>query len=114
MGGYMLKKEHQEPAGAIHLLFAGEKSESTRPLPHPQVDPVQKRLSDISIPVANLRDLLVTTLNSLRAKEIAHLEVLDETGLITPEIERALPPVLLERLQQARTTIANEKPDLEF
>jgi hypothetical protein len=40
--------------------------------------------------------------NSFRAKDEAHLETLDKCGLITPEIESDLAPVLKARLEQTR------------
>ena len=41
-------------------------------------------------------------LTSFRAKDEAHLKDLDEAGLITPEIEVGLPPLLRERLSRTR------------
>lgn len=79
-------------AEAVHLLFVGEKSKSTQPFPHPELHPEQKLLFDITIPVAPLRDLLHMKLNSLRPKDITHLESLDDVGLITAALERQLPP----------------------
>jgi len=70
-------------------------------------------LFDITIPVAPLKDLLHTKLNSLRPKDLIHLETLDEVGLITPALESGLPPALHDRLQQARKLIAENKPDIE-
>lgn len=49
-----------------------------------------------------LADLVRMKLTSFRAKDETHLMDLDEAGLITPEIEAALPPVLADRLAQAR------------
>jgi hypothetical protein len=41
-------------------------------------------------------------LTSFRAKDEAHLKDLDEAGLITPDVETVLSPVLAERLTQVR------------
>jgi hypothetical protein len=41
-------------------------------------------------------------LTSFRANDEAHLKDLDDAGLITPEIEAALSPVLAKRLAQVR------------
>ena len=41
-------------------------------------------------------------LTSFRLKDEVHLKDLDEAGLITPEIEAALSPEMLERLRQVR------------
>ena len=35
IGEFMLRLPDQKPAEAVHLLFAGAKSKSTQPLPHP-------------------------------------------------------------------------------
>jgi hypothetical protein len=113
MGGYTLIRPEQDLAEAIHLIFAGERSKSTQPLPHPALHPEDKRLFGITIPVAPLQDLLQMKLNSLRPKDIVHLETLDEVGLITPAVECGLSPTLWERLTEARKQIAENKPDVE-
>ena len=41
-------------------------------------------------------------LTSFRAKDEAHLKDLDEAGLITPELEAGLSPLLRERLSRTR------------
>jgi hypothetical protein len=113
MGGYTLIRPEQDLAEAVHLLFVGERSKSTQPFPHPELHPEQKHLFDITIPVAPLKDLLHMKLNSLRPKDIVHLETLDDVGLITPGIEAQLPPPLRDRLQEARKLIAENRPDVE-
>ena len=45
---------------------------------------------------------LFKSANSLRPKDVVHLEVLDEVGFITPELEQQLPPALQGRLREAR------------
>jgi hypothetical protein len=113
VGGYTLIRPEQDLAEAIHLFFAGEKSKSTQLSPHPALHPENKQLFDIAIPVAPLVDLIRMKLNSLRPKDVIHLETLDDVGLITPVIERELSPVLQERLKEARKQIADSKPDVE-
>jgi hypothetical protein len=113
VGGYTLIRPEQNLAEAIHLIFAGEKSKSTQLSPHPALHPENKQLFDITIPVAPLVDLIQMKLNSLRPKDVIHLETLDDVGLITPVIERELSPVLQERLKEARKQIADSKPDVE-
>jgi hypothetical protein len=113
IGGYTLIRPGQELAEAVHLLFVGEKSKSTQPLPHPELRPEEKLLLDLSVPVAPLRDLLQMKLSSLRPKDIIHIETLDEVGLITPALEKELSLVLQDRLKEARKTIAESKPDVE-
>ena len=113
MGGYTLIRPEQDLAEAIHLLFVGEKSKSNRPLPHPEIHPEEKHLLNLRIPVAPLKDLLQMNLNSLRPKDIIHIETLDDVGLITPAVERELPSALQDRLKEARQIIAENKPDVE-
>lgn len=49
-----------------------------------------------------LADLIRMKLTSFRAKDEAHLKDLDDAGLITPEIESGLSPILRERLVRVR------------
>ena len=97
----------------IYLLFAGERSKSTQPYPHPEIQPEEKDLFGVTVPVAPLKDLVHMKLNSMRPKDLIHLETLDDLSLITPAIEQSLPEVLRERLGQARAQIAAGKPDIE-
>jgi len=113
MGGYTLIRPEQGLAEAVHLLFVGERSKSTQPFPHPELHPEEKHLLGITIPVAPLRDLLHMKLNSLRPKDLIHIETLDDVGLISPALEQDLPLELQERLRDARDQIAANKPDLE-
>jgi hypothetical protein len=113
MGGYTLIRPEQVLAEAVHLLFVGEKSKTTQPLPHPELHPEEKRMFGLAIPVAPVRDLLQMKLSALRPKDLVHIEILDEAGLITPALERQLPPMLQDRLQAARQQIAENQPDVD-
>jgi len=113
MGGYTLIRDGQELAEAVRLIFVGEKSKSTQPLAHPQLNPEEKDFLGIVVPVASLQDLLQMKLSSLGPKDLVHLEILDEAGLIPPALEGELPLLLQERLSEARKQIADDKPDIE-
>jgi hypothetical protein len=113
IGGYMLIRPDQRPADAVHMVFAGEKSKSTQPVVHPQVRAEEIDLFELRIPVAPLSDLVRMKLSSLRTKDLVHLQILDDAELITPDIERELPPVLEERLKQARKQFEQDQPDVE-
>ena len=113
MGGYTLIRPGQDLGEAIHLLFVGERSKSTQPLPHPELHPEEKRLLNLNVPVAPLKDLLQMKLSSLCPEDLIHIETLDEVGLITPALEEQLSPILRQRLAEARTIIAENKPDVE-
>lgn len=113
MGEFMLLRPGQQAAEAVHLVFVGEKSRSSHPLVYPPIRPEDKEVLGIAVPVAVLADLVQMKLNSYRAKDLVHLEVLDSSGLITAEIEGQLPAVLLERLGAARQQFSEEEPDVE-
>jgi hypothetical protein len=73
---------------AVHLVFTGE-----------ELGPYRRIRRLRLIPLA---DLIRMKLTSFRAKDEAHLKDLDEAGLIGPEIESGLSPVLRERLVRVR------------
>ena len=54
--------------------------------------------------VASVADLVRMKLTSFRDKDRVHIRDLDGVGLITTEIEAALPDVLRERLARIRAT----------
>jgi hypothetical protein len=90
-----------QPSGrrAIHLVFAGETVRPEDPAPVSELGTARRIRELRLIPLA---DLVHMKLTSFRAKDEAHLKDLDEAGLITPEIEEGLSPVLSERLARAR------------
>src|SRR5262245_10971580 len=96
----MLIQTDRPSAGrAVHLVFAGEKVRREYPEPTPELGPYREINGIRLIPLA---DLIRMKLTSFRAKDEAHLKDLDEAGLITPEIESTLSPILRERLAQVR------------
>jgi hypothetical protein len=112
VGGHMLIRPGQQPGEAVHLVFAGERSRSDNLLPHPMIRAENIQLFGVEAPVAALCDLVRMKLNSYRAKDLVHLQTLDACGLITPQIERELPAMLKERLDNARNQFASEAPDV--
>ena len=84
---------------AVHLIFAGEKVRPDYPEPAPKLG-VYRRVKGLRL--IPLEDLIRMKLTSFRARDEAHLKDLDEAGLIPPEIEAGLSPVLAERLAQIR------------
>lgn len=84
---------------AIHLVFSGEKVRPEYPEPAPELGPYRRVKGLRLIPLA---DLIRMKLTSFRASDEAHLKDLDEAGLIAPEIEAGLSPVLAERLARVR------------
>ena len=83
----------------VHLLFTGEKVRPEYPEPAPEMRDFRRLRGIRLIP---LPDLVRMKLTSFRAKDEAHLKDLDEAGLITPEIEAGLSPLLRERLSRTR------------
>ena len=84
---------------AVHLVLIGEKVRPEYPEPVPGFGPFR---TIRGIRVVSVADLVRMKLTSFRAKDEAHIKDLDEAGLITPEIEASLSPVLRTRLVQAR------------
>lgn len=84
---------------AIHLIFAGEKVRPEYEEAVPEFGASPKLGGVRLMPLA---DLVRMKLTSFRAKDEAHIKDLDEVGLITPEMEAGLPPVLRQRLAQTR------------
>jgi hypothetical protein len=95
----LVRPDQPSARRAIHLVFAGEKVRPQDPEPIPELGP-SRRIRELRlIPLASLIRMKLT---SFRAKDEAHLKDLDEAGLITPEIEEGLSPILAERLARAR------------
>ena len=84
---------------AVHLVFAGERVRPGDPEATPALGAFRLVKGIRLIPLA---DLVRMKLTSFRAKDEAHVKDLDEAGLITPEVESTLSPVLAERLAGAR------------
>jgi hypothetical protein len=84
---------------AVHLVFTGEKVRPEYLDVAPELGPYRRIRRLRLIPLA---DLIRMKLTSFRAKDEAHLKDLDEAGLIGPEIESGLSPVLRERLVRVR------------
>ncbi len=84
---------------AVHLVFAGEKVRPEYPEPTPELGAYRRVKGLRLIPLA---DLIRMKLTSFRAIDEAHLKDLHEAGLVTPESEAGLSPLLAERLAQVR------------
>ena len=85
---------------AVHLVFTGEKVRQDYPEPIPDLGPCRTLRGIRLVPLAGLVRMKLT---SFRLKDQVHLKDLDEVGLITPEIEAGLPPLLRERLAEVRS-----------
>lgn len=101
VAGLDMLVQSDEPSArrAVHLIFAGEKVRPDYPEAVPELS-VGPRIHGIRL--IPLLDLVRMKLTSNRLKDGAHIIDLDEAGLITPEIEAGLSPVLRQRLAEAR------------
>ena len=95
----LVRADQPSARRAIHLVFSGEKVRPEYPEPTPDLGPCRELRGLRLIP---LPDLVRMKLTSFRAKDEAHLKDLDEAGLIAPEVEAGLSPILAERLARAR------------
>ena len=96
----MLVDAKEPNRSAVHLVFIGEKvrREYLEPVPDFSKPTVTKE----GILLAPVADLLRMKLTSFRLKDKVHIIDMDSVGLITREIEQALPEALLARLAQVR------------
>jgi hypothetical protein len=87
---------------AVHIVFASEKvrPEYVEPVPGFERDPAILNGSWL-MPV---EELIRMKLTSFQDKDRVHVRDMDEVGLITPDIEASLQPVLRERLAHIRAT----------
>jgi len=96
----LVDAERPRARSAVHLVFVRERvrPEYLEPVPDFST-PVRAREGLLLAPVA---DLVRMKLTSYRLKDRVHIKDLDGVGLITPEMEAALPSLLLERLRETR------------
>lgn len=88
---------------AIHLVFSGERTAATQAVPNPPLRPEYVSVHETDIAVIPVRDLVEMKLSNNRDIDRVHVRDLDSVGLITPQIESALPAILFSRLQEIRS-----------
>ena len=104
-GGDMLIHGDIESAkNAVHLIFSGEKVRPNYTTATPPIQPELKLIHGRGVMVIPVADLVAMKLTSFRDKDRVHIRSLDACGLITSEVERALPPNLLPQLKHVRET----------
>jgi hypothetical protein len=89
--------------GGVHLVFADEKVRPTDLHAVPSIPEAPPRSLD-DYAVVPLESLVRMKLTSFRDKDRTHLRDMLELEMITPEIERTLPPDLMARLQELKDT----------
>ena len=90
----------EQSRSEVHFLFVGEKARPNHLEPVPGFSP--PTITTEGITLAPVADLVRMKLTSFRLIDKVHLLDMDSVGLITPEIEQALPEVLRSRLEQVR------------
>jgi hypothetical protein len=84
---------------AVHLVFTGEKVRVDYSEAAPQFGPFR---TVRGLRLIGLADLIRMKLTIFQLEDQVHLKDLDEAGLITPDIESVLSPLLGERLAEVR------------
>lgn len=98
----LVDAEAPKAHSAVHLLFVREKVRKEYTEAVPDFSAAVRYSNGISI--ISIADLVKMKLTSFRDKDRVHVRDMDGIGLITPEIESALSPILLERLKHIRAT----------
>ncbi|MBC8164521.1 MAG: hypothetical protein H7Y20_01470 [Bryobacteraceae bacterium] len=97
----LVNAEKPKARSAVHLVFLDEK---VRPQYLEAVPNSTRETTREGVSVAPVADLVLMKLTSYRLRDRVHLQDLDAVGLITQEIEAALPEVLRSRLQEVRAS----------
>lgn len=90
----LLDRDRPNSRSAVRFVFAGEKVRPTYLTAVPEIGQPE-RIDNIC--VAPIPDILLMKLTSHRFKDMTHVRDMLDVGLITPEMEAALPPALRER-----------------
>jgi hypothetical protein len=96
----LVNAESPKARSAIHLVFIREKVRPQDLLPIPDFSEPTRTVEGFLL--APVLELVRMKLTSFRLKDKTHIIDMDSVGLITPEIEAALPDVLRERLEKVR------------
>jgi hypothetical protein len=92
----------RKSAPDIHFVFVREKARPDYLEGVPDFSPPVR--TEEGLLLARVGDLVRMKLTSFRLKDKVHIQDMDKVGLITPEIEAKLSPVLRERLIEVRAT----------
>lgn len=92
----------RKSAPGIHFVFVREKVRPDYPEDVPDFSPPVR--TEEGLLLAPVADLVRMKLTSFRLKDKVHIQDMDKVGLITPEVEAKLSPVLRERLAEVRAT----------
>jgi hypothetical protein len=99
-GDMLVSAENPKAKSAVRLVFIREKVRPQDLLPIPDFSEPTRTVEGFLL--APVLELVRMKLTSFRLKDKTHIIDMDSVGLITPEIEAALPDVLRERLEKVR------------
>jgi len=100
----LVQGEPGSASNVVHLLFSGEKVRPNQATPNPPIQPETKSILGVDVFIIPVPDLVRMKLSAYRDKDRVHIRSLDAAGLITAEVENALPEELQARLQHIRET----------
>jgi hypothetical protein len=98
----LLPPGETKAVNAVHLIFTGEKVRPNQALPNPPLRPEHVPVHGVNVSVISVPDLVLMKLSNNWDIDRVHVDDLDSVGLVTPEMESALPSVLRDRLQEIR------------
>jgi len=100
----LLPHGETQARNAVHLIFSGEKVRPDQAVPNPPLRPERLSMHGVDVAVIPVADLVRMKLSNNRDIDRVHVRDLDSVGLVTPEVEKELPPVLRARLREIRAT----------
>jgi hypothetical protein len=100
----LLPPGETQARNAVHLVFSGEKVRSNQVVPNPPLRPEHLSVHGVEVAVISVFDLVQMKLSNNRDIDRVHVRDLDSVGLVTAEVQRALPPALQVRLEEIRGT----------
>ena len=98
----LLPHGETQARNAVYLLFSGEKVRPNQEVANPPLRPEHLSIHGVEVAVIPVGDLVQMKLSNNRDIDRVHVRDMDSVGLINPEVEKALPPVLRARLQEIR------------
>ena len=100
----LLPAGETQARNAVHLVFSGERVRSNQVVPNPPLRPEHVSVHGVEVAVIPVFDLVQMKLSNNRDIDRVHVRDLDSVGLVTAEVQRALPPALQVRLEEIRGT----------
>jgi hypothetical protein len=99
----LLPPGETQARNAVHLIFTGERVRPGQAMPNPPLRPQHLSVHGIQVAVVPVVDLVQMKLSNNRDIGRVHIRDLDSVGLVTADVERALPVALRDRLREIRS-----------